>query len=106
MGQNRRYGSDLTDAALNEALTRPRPISLSPSELGHDPVTAAEAEPVDVEAWVRFPEQPIKVQGRAVAWTRRAVWVEFTMRSGATYRAWVWASAVERRGRGRPPAPE
>lgn len=101
MGQNRRYGSDLTDAALNESLTRPRPISLSTLELGQEPPKEA-PEPIAVEAWVRFPEQAIRVQGRAVAWTSRAVWVEFTMRSGATYRAWVWASAVERKGR--PPA--
>ena len=58
-----------------------------------------------MEAWVRFPKHPIKVQGRAVARTRRAVWVEFTMRSGATHRAWVWASAVKRTGtRKSPPA--
>lgn len=96
MGQNRRYGSDLTDDALNEMLTRPKPISLSTSELGREQVTEA-AEPIPVEAWVRFPEQPVRVEGRAVAWTSRAVWVEFTMRSGATVRAWVWASAVDRR---------
>ena len=106
MGQNKRYGSDLSWAAVNESLTKPVPISLSKSELGQDRVTSAEAEPVDVEAWVRFPEHPIKVQGRAVAWTRRAVWVEFTMRSGATYRAWVWASAVERKGAAKPPPAE
>jgi len=47
---------------------------------------------------VGFPEQPIRVQGRVVAWTNRAVWVEFTMRNGATLRAWVWASAVDRKG--------
>jgi len=52
-----------------------------------------------------FPEQPIRVQGRVVAWTNRAVWVEFTMRNGATLRAWVWASAVDRKGtRNLPPA--
>lgn len=96
MGQNRRYGSDLTDEALNESLTRPRPISLSKHELGQEPPKEAD-EPIAVEAWVRFPEQAIRIEGRAVAWTSRAVWVEFTMRNGATYRAWVWASAVDRR---------
>jgi hypothetical protein len=70
------------------------------------PRTSAESEPVAVEAWVRFPEHPIKVDGRAVAWTRRAVWVEFTMFSGATFRAWVWASAVERKGATKPPPAE
>jgi hypothetical protein len=98
LGQNKRYGTDLTWAAVNESIIRPKPISLSKAELGEERVTTAEAEAVEVEAWVRFPEHPIKVQARAVAWTRRAVWVEFTMLSGATYRAWVWASAVERTG--------
>ena len=102
LGQNKRYGSDLTDTAINEVVTRPMPISLSKSELGQEPVTTAE-EPVDVQAWVRFPEQPIRVDGRAVAWTKRAVWVEFTMRNGATFRAWVWASAVDRKGTRKPP---
>ena len=106
LGQNRRYGSDVTWTTVNESIIKPTPVSLSKSELGQDRVTSAEAEPVEVEAWVRFPEHPIKVQGRAVAWTRRAVWVEFTMFSGATYRAWVWASAVERRGERKPPPAE
>ena len=106
VGQNKRYGSDLSWETVNESITKPVPISLSKSELGQDRVTAAETEPVEVEAWVRFPEHPIKVQGRAVAWTRRAVWVEFTMRSGATHRAWVWASAVERTGTRKPPPAE
>ncbi|MGO7983762.1 hypothetical protein ACC691_38625, partial [Rhizobium johnstonii] len=37
-----------------------------------------------------------RVRGRAVAWTDKAVWVEFEMRGGARRRAWVWASAVDR----------
>lgn len=95
MGSNARYGSDLTDAALNEALTRPQPISLSAAELGNDEVKAPKAA-IPVEAWVRFPESPIKIRGRAIAWTRRAVRVEWEMRDGSTRRAWVWASAVVR----------
>lgn len=95
MGQNRRYGSDLTDTAIDEWLTRPRPISLSEPELGEEPVREAD-KPIAVAAWVRFPEQAIYVRGQAVAWTSRAVWVEFTY-AGATYRSWVWASAVGRR---------
>jgi hypothetical protein len=95
VGSNRRYGSDLTDDVVNEAVTRPMPISLSDRELGPTPPRPAE-QPIPVRAWVRFPETPIQVTGNAVAWTDRAVWVEFTMRNGATLRAWVWASAVER----------
>jgi hypothetical protein len=96
MGQNRRYGSDVTDKTVNEAIIRPAPISLSPREIGAERVEEV-AEPIDVRAWVRFPEAPLRVEGRAVAWTDRAVWVEFTLRDGSTRRAWVWASAVDRR---------
>jgi hypothetical protein len=97
MGTNRRYGSDLTDSAINEAVTRPTPISLSPAEIGGHVTDAVDGLPVT--AWVRFPETPIQVEGKAVAWTDRAVWVEFTMHNGRTLRAWVWASAVKRRSR-------
>lgn len=95
MRTNRRYGSDLTDVAINEALVRPQPISLSKQEVG-DEITHAPTD-VHVNAWVRFPETPIRVDARAVAWTKRTVCVEFTMCDGSTRRAWVWVSAVERR---------
>lgn len=75
------------DAALDEVLTRPQPISLSAAELGAEAVK---------EAWVKFPESAVRVRGRTIAWTRRAVRVEWEMRDGATRRAWVWVSAVER----------
>jgi hypothetical protein len=95
VGSNRRYGSDLTDDVVNEAATRPLPISLSERELGTTPPADAPRS-IPVRAWVRFPEMPVHVSGRAVAWTDKAVCVEFTMRNGATHRAWVWASAVDR----------
>jgi len=98
MGSNRRYGSDLTQEAVNEVLIRPMPVSLSSAEIGADPSTAPDApEPVPVTAWVRFPETAIQVQGSAVAWNERAVCVEFVLRDGRTLRSWVWASAVTRR---------
>ena len=96
MGKNRRYGSDVTDSAVTEAVLRPRPISLSPEEIGATTVPPAGA-PVDVDAWVRFPETAVRVHGRAIAWTDRAVQVEFELRDGAPRVAWVWASAVTRR---------
>jgi hypothetical protein len=98
MGSNKRYGSDITDAAINEAVIRPRPISLTPAEIGElDVVEPPQPEPV--KAWVRYPETPIQVEARAVAWTRRAVKVERTMRGGALHQAWVWRSAVSQRPR-------
>lgn len=92
MGQDRRFGSDLTDAAVNEVVIRPRPVSLSPAEVGAAKVPEA-PEPIPVVAWVRFPESAIRVHGRAVAWNDSAVWVKFQLRDGSTHRAWVWASA-------------
>jgi hypothetical protein len=71
------------------------PISLSDRELGKT-APRQPSEPIPVRAWVRFPETPIHVTGLAVAWTEKAVQVEFTMRNGASHRAWVWASAVDR----------
>ena len=97
MGENRRYGFQQIDPALNDLLTRPKPISLSSAELATDPAGVPEtSEAVKVIAWVRYPETAVQVRGRAVAWTDRAVWVEFTTHAGATHRAWVWASAVSR----------
>ncbi|MWB99425.1 hypothetical protein [Agromyces seonyuensis] len=94
MGQNRRYGSDNDTSSLNEVLIKPVPISLSDDERGMD-VTRPE-KGIPVHAWVRFPETPIRVSGEAIAWTGRAVLVEFKLRGGATRRAWVWANAVDR----------
>lgn len=100
MGKNRRYGSDVTDAAVLEVVLRPQPISLTSAEIGVEHVPDA-PEPVDVDAWVRFPEHTVRVPARAIAWTDRAVRVEFEFRDGIRRTAWVWASAVSRRKPGR-----
>lgn len=94
MGQNRRYGSDLTDPALAESLVRAKPISLGERQVGAE-VTEAK-EPIEVVAWVTFREATVRLPARAVAWTDKAVRVEFTMKDGSNLSAWVWASAVER----------
>ena len=47
-----------------------------------------------VRAWVRYPATADQVSGLALAWTPRAVYVEWE--ASGTHRAWVWASAVER----------
>ncbi|MDB6425915.1 hypothetical protein [Curtobacterium sp. 20TX0008] len=93
MGENSRYGSDLTQGAINEFLTRPRPISLNTDELGGQDVVEVTGGD-EVNAWVRYPEVPVQVTGRVVAYTDRAVQVEFTQRDGATHRVWVWSGAV------------
>jgi hypothetical protein len=94
MGQNRRYGSDQTDVSLAESLVRAKPISLGERQVGNE-ITQAK-EPIEVVAWVTFREATVRLPATAVAWTDRAVRVEFTMKDGSNLSAWVWASAVER----------
>lgn len=107
MGANQRYPSgphpeqSVQDAALKQVEPdygdefTARPFSLTAEELGGLPVTMA-TDPIAVLAWVRFPAMPSHVQGRALAWTPRAVYIEWELRG--VHRAWVWASAVERGG--------
>lgn len=70
-----------------------RPFSLTPAELGGLSAILA-SEPMPVRAWVRYPAIASHVHGRALAWTPRAVYVEWE--DAGTHRAWVWAPAVER----------
>jgi len=100
MGGQTRYVDDVDRRvayAMEVAVTRPRPISLTDDELdlAHHPVTEA-AEPIKVRAFVRFHEAVIRPEAEAVAWTPRAVKVRFTMQNGASHEVWVWASAVDR----------
>ena len=60
------------------------------------PMTAAR-EPIAVRAWVSRPRQGVvRMKGRAVAWTPRAVRVELVDEHSRTEQVWVWANAVER----------
>ncbi|TFC01515.1 hypothetical protein E3O42_10405 [Cryobacterium adonitolivorans] len=70
-----------------------RPYSLTPPELGGLPAALA-GEPKHVLAWVRYPAIARHVHGLALAWTPRAVYVEWE--DAGIHRAWVWAPAVER----------
>lgn len=100
MGKNRRYGTDVSRSAINEFLTRPRPVSLTPDELSDDQVSeVVDGEPVDV--WLRFPEASVQERGVVVAYTDRACQVEVTRRDGSSYKVWVWAGAVTVAGRER-----
>ena len=96
MAKNARYGSDVSRRAINESTIRPRPISLSRAEVGEQIKEAG--EPIPVRSWIRFFETSVEVEDAyAVAWTDRAVLVEWSLRDGSRQRAWVWASAVRRR---------
>lgn len=101
MGSNRRYAQGVAadvDRQILTAVTKSQPISLSDDELDkdhqhpHQPST-----PIPVRAWVRYPEMPVRADGYAIAWTDRAVLVEWPTMGGGVARAWVWASAVERK---------
>ncbi|WP_141693370.1 hypothetical protein [Curtobacterium sp. UCD-KPL2560] len=55
--------------------------------------------PDDVLAWVQFPNRILEVEGRVLAYTERAVLVEWGRGQGADC-AWVWRDAVRPRTRG------
>jgi hypothetical protein len=100
MGTNKRYASyydELMEKRVTELLLRPNPLSLSDAEIDaeHDPVTQAK-RPIPVRAWARYPETPARVEGRAIAWTSRAVQIEWKDGGGVSRRAWVWASGVDK----------
>lgn len=92
MGSNRRYAEHydkLMERRITEVLIRPKPVT------DKDPVVTPK-EPMSVRAWVRYPETSARIEGRAIAWTSRAVHIEWTDTQGATQRAWVWSSAVDK----------
>ena len=96
VGQNRRYGSDLTRAAIAEAALRPTPVGLTEAQIG-GPIREAKA-PIPVVAWVPFIERDVQLDAYAIAWTSRAVQIEFELRAGSRHCVWVWAGAVESTG--------
>jgi len=100
MGTNKRYANSIdrrVGERADEAVTRGvQPTSLTNVELELDtyPLTKT-PRPQAVRAWVRYGAAAIRVEARAVAWTSRAVALEWTTPGGETHRAWVWASAVD-----------
>ncbi|VXB03895.1 conserved hypothetical protein [Plantibacter sp. T3] len=98
MGGNRRYGSDVSREAVNAAVTRPRPVSLTEQERQASGAGVELPErPEKVLAWVRYPESAVQVEGEAVAFNERAVLVRFPILGGGFQEAWVWRSAVTKR---------
>jgi len=73
----------------------PTSLSSQELELAVYPLTRSPV-PVPVRAWVRYGVVPLKVDADAIAWTSKAVAVVWAAPAGQ-HRAWVWASAVERR---------
>lgn len=77
---------------------RAQPFGLTLEELDFKNFPARNEYPgIPVRAWLRFPNCAELVDGEVFAWTERAA--EVTWKDGPlTYRTWVWASAVTRRG--------
>jgi hypothetical protein len=96
MGTNRRYGEAGSEKAVEELLVRAMPVSLTDEELDleHHPIHRP-AEPRRVRAWIRFHEATIRPRVRAIAWTDRAVQVEWAGHGGVLRTTWVWADAIE-----------
>lgn len=101
MGSSKRY-ADSIDARMgaqaNLSIMRggePESLTTKELELATEPVTRTPV-PTPVTAWVRYGQIGLKVDGRVVAWTARAAAVEWDA-PGGPHRAWVWASAVERK---------
>ena len=102
MGTSKRY-ADSIDARMGVQAdlsimrdSEPESLTAKELELKTEPVTRT-PQPMPVTAWVRYKGIGIRVKGRAVAWTAKALAVERDAPAGP-HRAWVWASAVERDG--------
>jgi hypothetical protein len=100
VGTSKRY-ADSIDARMGEKADqsvmrdgRPETLTAKELELTTEPVTRT-PRPVPVSAWVRYGSIGIRVTGRAVAWTAKAVAVEWDAPTGL-HRAWIWSSAVDR----------
>ena len=101
MGTSKRYAEQVDrrmDNRVGEKIMRSaQPLSLSSVELQLDVYTLTRTpRPELVLAWVRYPAAALQVQALAVAWTPRAVAIKWPGPDDTQYRAWVWASAVDR----------
>ena len=101
MGTSKRYAGAIDKRSelrqLERAMGHERPFTLTQYELELDdnPVTTTR-KPIAVRVWVRYPAVVSKIDARAIAWTPRAVKVEWDTPAGQVHTAWVWASAVDR----------
>ena len=100
MGTNRRYPSQPSPdvAGLVKARKQRIPITLTDAELDktHQQPRAAET-PIPVVAWIRYDDGPELTEAQAIAWTQKAVLVEWHTATGEASKCWVWASAVSRK---------
>lgn len=101
MGTSKRYAAHI-DARMGEKIDQavmrdrqPETLTDLELELNVEPLTRT-PKPMPVFAWVRYGSSGMRVKARAVAWTNKAVAVEWEA-PGGLHRAWVWASAVDQR---------
>jgi hypothetical protein len=104
VGTSKRYAAQI-DARMSEKIDLvvmrdgvPETLTDLELELATEPLTRA-PQPVPVFAWVRYGSTGVRVRGRAVAWTARAVAVQWQVPDGM-HRASVWSSAVAPRDPG------
>ena len=83
------------DRAIEQAITRPRPVWLTEQEvdLEHDPAVVPNS-PAPAVAYVRFHEAVVRPEVEVVAWNEHAVRIRFTARDGQVHEGWVWKDAV------------
>jgi len=99
MGTSKRYSSSIDqkmDARIAERIMRsgePQSLTRAEQRRGEIPMTT-DPNPSEVRAWVRYPDGPIEVTARAIAWTSRAVAITWPGPDGIEHRAWVWVGAV------------
>lgn len=100
MGTSKRYADSIdrrmgvqVDLSIMR-MSEPESLTAKELELKTDPVTRT-PQPIPVMAWVGYGKIGVRVTGRAVAWTSKAVAVEWEGPEGI-HRAWVWTSAVQR----------
>ena len=102
MGSNKRYPEAAErhrqERSVAAVMAGTAPLTLTDDELDlkRQPLTKTPV-PQSVRAWVRYGDTALQVDGRVVAWTPRAVAVEWKTPSGDVHRAWLWSSAVEPR---------
>ena len=83
------------DHAIEQAVTRPRPVWLTEKEvdLQHDPAIIP-TTPAPAIAFVRFHEAVVRPEVEVLAWNAHAVRIRFTARDGQTHEGWVWKDTV------------
>jgi hypothetical protein len=95
---DRRMGKHVNEVVMRDK--SPHRPGDSELELNNFPL-ARTPKPLPVKAWVHYGEIAITVHRRAVAWTTRAVEVDWDAPCGS-HHAWGWASAGKGRWQQRP----